>query len=323
MKTGPDVNDPHVEAAQWLVRFEGGAPDDETRAAFEVWIETSPEHARAFAEARTAWQRAGDLQAHRAELLPQALPGAQPGKRCGITGLRYCWLHAAAASLVLALIGAGAYSHFTRPDFRTPKGQTQSFVLADGSRIFLDSGSAVDIRFDDAVRRIHLREGAVFVVAARRGADETRPLIVRAQDGQAEALGTQFSVERLRDEVRVSVSEHSVRVSAAATETIVHAGQSVRFGRAGLGRVNEQPLSQTASWRHGRAIFDEAPLSEVVAQLNRYRKDRIFIAGRALSGRRVSGMFHLDDPEAALETLCQSLELQRTDTPAGPVLYDH
>ncbi|MFT2622216.1 FecR domain-containing protein, partial [Escherichia coli] len=48
----------------------------------------------------------------------------------------------------------------------TATGERREWTLADGSRIVLDTGSAVDVLFDEALRRVHLSEGAVFIETA-------------------------------------------------------------------------------------------------------------------------------------------------------------
>ncbi len=57
------------------------------------------------------------------------------------------------------------------------------------------------------------------------------------------------------------------------------------------------------AWTRGRLIFEDEPLGEVVAELNRYHKGLIRITDSRLNGLRVSGVFALNDPIGVVDTL--------------------
>ncbi|MFT3997173.1 MAG: FecR domain-containing protein [Asticcacaulis sp.] len=307
-----------LTAAEWLVRLEDGPLDALAQERFEVWLAADPAHAEALSGARDVWRQAEALRPRRDALMARALPGARV-----LGPVLSAWRVpiAAAASLLLAIGGAALYTSVTTPDFQTRPGEVRTFTLADGSRLTLDSDSAADLAFDGKTRRIALRAGAAYVRAAPKQGTETRPFVVAARGGESQALGTQFAVEYLDQGVRVSVTEHRVRVSDAGGQAVLDAGQSVVYGRDGWQAVQAAPIAQAALWREGRMVFDRAPLKDVVAQLNRYRKDRIYIVGRALGERRVSGVFDVHDPKGALTAITIGLHTREVSTPAVTVLY--
>ncbi|MGH8187884.1 MAG: FecR domain-containing protein, partial [Steroidobacteraceae bacterium] len=60
------------------------------------------------------------------------------------------------------------------------------------------------------------------------------------------------------------------------------------------------------SWRSGRLIFDGTPLSEVVAEFNRYNDVQLELEGERLSDERISGVFDADQPQALARFLERS-----------------
>lgn len=317
LRNRPVSSDPTQAAADWLVRLEDGPLDPAAQSRFEAWL-TAPGHAEALAEAREVWRQAEQLRPHRDALMAQTVPGAR------ISGpMTAAWRIpvAIAASLLLTIGGVALYQKVDAPDFRTAPGEVRTFALADGSRLTLDGNSTADLAFDAKTRRIELHSGAAYVVAAPRQGKETRPFTVKAHGGESQALGTQFAVEYLASGVRVTVTEHRVRVSDDHGQAVLDAGQSVIYGRDGWQAVQTAPSVQAATWRDGRMVFDRAPLKDVVAQLNRYRKGRLYIAGASLSERKVSGVFDIHDPESALTAITVGLDARQVSTPAGTLLY--
>lgn len=313
----PLPSDPTQAAAEWLVRLEDGPLETEARAHFEAWVAADPAHASALAEAMEVWRQAEQLRPHRDELLKRTLPGAR------VSGPLLTSRHlpkGIAASLILAIAAGFLYQQATAPDFRTAPGEVRTFPLPDGSRLTLGGASAADLAYDGETRRLKLRAGAAYVVAAPIKGLETRPFVVGARSGQSRALGTQFAVEYLDTDVRVTVTEHRVRVTDTKRQALLNAGQSVIYGHHGLQPVRSMPASQTATWRYGRLVFDRTPLRDVVAQLNHYRKDRLFITSPTLSERRVSGVFDTQDPDSAVTSLTTGLNAQAIRTPAGILL---
>ncbi|MDT1842254.1 iron dicitrate transport regulator FecR, partial [Acinetobacter baumannii] len=80
-------------------------------------------------------------------------------------------------------------------DHRTAPGQRLAVELEDGSRLLLNTRSAVDVRFDAGQRLLRLRAGEILLEsAAMHGRRDARPLIVATEHGAVQALGTRFTV---------------------------------------------------------------------------------------------------------------------------------
>jgi transmembrane sensor len=58
---------------------------------------------------------------------------------------------------------------------------------------------------------------------------------------------------------------------------------------------NVSALNQANAWQRGKLIFRDQPLTEVVAELNRYARTHIVLKGAEIGRLRVSGVFPIDD----------------------------
>jgi transmembrane sensor len=316
------------EATEWLVLQTAGRLEPPVQQAFDAWLARSAQNRAAYDHVRRVWddlallqQEPGDLLRHTAALQP---------RRIATRRLAAPWI-ALAASLLLAL--GLAWVRFGNPatallaDYRTMPGEIRTVLLPDGSRADLGPSSAIRLQFTGSERRIELLAGSAFFEAVPQAMAGGRPFIVDSASLSARALGTRFVVERLAGRDDVAVVEHDVEVTMTWPDGGRHAvtlspGQTLRYrrdaGAADLGTADPQAV---AAWRTGSLVFYRMPLQEVVAELNRYRRSRIVIAGDDLAGRVVSGVFRASDPDGALEVITQELAVQTRDLGLAVVLY--
>jgi transmembrane sensor len=177
----------------------------------------------------------------------------------------------------------------------TARGQQQSAVLPDGSRIELGGLTSVDVQFSPQRRLVIADEGEVFY---RVEHDPLRPFIVEAGPVSIKAVGTAFSVRREAGTVSVVVTEGVVEVNAlsetgtavAAPVSRVQAGERIRFDQGRLQAV-PQPVhtDHDEVWRRGRLRFEDEPLRVVVASLNRYTSKPIVLDDPNLQELRFTG----------------------------------
>jgi transmembrane sensor len=212
-----------------------------------------------------------------------------------------------AAALVLAVI-AGAYLIFnplqgvTR--YATPVGGLETITLADGSRITLNTGTAVRVRFDRTRRAIDLDSGEVYFVAAK---DPTRPFVVVVANEQVSAIGTQFSIRRTPNETQIIVTDGrvqltSARPGASPASLSLEAGTIARAQRANIQveHTSAAELDELLSWRDGFVVFRNTSLADAVAEFNRYRAEKILIGDPSIARVKISGKFRPGNTEAFL-----------------------
>src|SRR5262249_58800898 len=75
-----------------------------------------------------------------------------------------------------------------------------------------------------------------------------------------------------------------VEQNASAVSLAV--GQQVTYSSSGLGTPTNVDVEMVTAWQDGIVVFDAAPVSNVIAEVNRYRPGRIILTNTHL-GRRV------------------------------------
>lgn len=286
------------EAARaWVVRLASGATDRSDMAALDRWLQQSAAHRAAFDDARETWAMSGLLEREFAAPGP-AVAGHRGWRRRRVAALAVAAMIAVA--VVLPVFEDLAVS--ARSDARTAIGEQKVATLPDGSRVHLNTDSAIAVDYAGRERRIALLRGeAYFEVAA----DPDRPFMVAALDGVTRAVGTAFVVREMAGRVEVAVAEGRVRVTspelapdpeghgaAGASGIELAAGERGGYDSGGPPRRSAVPGPGTiAAWRSGRIVIDGLPLEAALAELDRYHPGRIVLTRGDAAGRLVSGVF--------------------------------
>ncbi|AFT71635.1 Anti-FecI sigma factor, FecR [Alloalcanivorax dieselolei B5] len=275
------------------------------------WLATDPQHRQAFEHEQQFWR---DLAALEADLCPAPVVTESPIRR------RFLPL-AAAASVVLVMM---VLAFRPQGDFHTATGEIRTVALEDGSRLILDTDSAVDVHYDSGLRRIELLRGrAWFQVEPNK----RRPFEVLSQGGAAQAVGTAYQVEDRGRSVRVTVTQGVVSVRSPERggehAVMVHAGQTVVYdsGQPPSG-VSDADVTAALLWTEGRLELDDLPLDDVLTAIQRYHPGKILLLDSGVGRRRVSAMLSVAELDKGLDALAESqgLALRRL-TPYLTLLY--
>jgi transmembrane sensor len=208
----------------------------------------------------------------------------------------------AAALLVVAIAGGALVYQKTRTVvYATETGERRVVALSDGSRISLDSGSQVDVRYTRGARALVLRKGrARFDVAH----DTTRPFTVAVDDETVVAVGTAFSVEKLNTQISVTLLQGHVLVKNLSTAALkpgcspstvsLIAGERMVTSN-GCGHVMKSiNVEAETAWEAGHLVFRGVPLGEAVEQVNRYT-DHPIAVDPSVASIKISGVFNAGD----------------------------
>ena len=296
------------EAADWLITLRYGGDAPSAQADIDRWRRRSPAHAE-------VWARAEALRGVFAQV-PGAIgkevlqPPKRPDRRRGMGML--------GALLMAAPAGWLAWRHMPwrewTADVATATGERKSMTLADGSRLVLNTATAVDIVFTAAERRVRLQAGEILVTTHADPSPTYRPFLVQTPQGTVRALGTRFSVRRLdAGTTRVSVFADAVEIQAAdGASRVLRAGEQADFtaGRIGDGVAVE---NSAAFWEQGMFLAQNARLADVLAEMSRYRSG-VLRCDPAVADLRVSGAISLGDTDAGLALLARSLPLRIEQT---------
>ncbi|CAM4061055.1 Protein FecR [Pseudomonas reidholzensis] len=297
------------QAIDWMVELNARTPDAALLRRLEHWLGQDPRHQQAWDRLQ---QRLGrPCAALRA--LDQRAPGqAGEARRLLLqpTRSRRDVLRSLAG---LGLLGGGLWAGWRSDsaqawlaDLHTAAGQRRTYTLDDGSRLSLNSASAVDLLFDSQQRLVVLRHGELLIQVA---SDPRRPLRVRTAQGQVEALGTRFLVSQEPAATRVVVLEHSVRASLVdGRHQDLQQGQAALLRPSGIERLGGEQ-QQRAAWLDGKLEVLDEPLHAVIDALRPYQRGYIRLAP-TIRDLRVQGVFPLDQPQQALAALAETLPVE-------------
>jgi transmembrane sensor len=310
-----DLQSVSDQALAWLARLQKGDVSKADRQRFKDWCASDPRHKAAYNQAEQFWQLL-DKPSKNVHARLQDQPAGKP------TRISYWPRFAQAACFVMVLAGLTAMLpnliQDWQSDYTTAAGERRLISLEDGSRLTLNTGSAVALEFTNDQRTVKLLRGeAYFEVAANK----SRPFVVVADKVSARAVGTAFSVAALDgNKEEVAVSEGVVAVTSGTQSQQLAANQHVRWHDGGLETAQTVDTENRLAWRHGQVVFSRQPLAEVIQEVNRYRKWPILIANRALAKRVVSGVFKTDDQKAVISALTHTLSAQAVGLPSGVVV---
>jgi transmembrane sensor len=291
------------EARRWFVRLHGGSVSDREQRQHLAWMQASPENAKAYVNVLAAWTSVGSVKA--APAAPTYSSAQSPRWAVAATLL--------AGVLVGALTVGG---EFSRPVlYATAVSEVQQIELPDRSRIELAPGSAVTVAMTWRQRNVRLERGEAFFVVAH---ERWRTFRVDSSRAQVQVHGTQFNVHTGPDGTRVDVAEGVVHVtpqdqnvSSAQRPAELTRGESVSVTDAGaLTRLERMDPKLVSSWRNGRLVYRDTPVSTVVADINRYSDRLVVVNDPGIAAMRVTALFRADDPESILAGLGRVLPIK-------------
>jgi len=200
----------------------------------------------------------------------------------------------------VALLGLQQPARLLLADQSTATGERRTLTLDDGSQVWLNSASAIDIDYSPERRTITLLQGeALFQVRK----DAARPFVVRAGDGEVQAVGTRFDVDLQPAQVNVGVAEGIVQVTSGGQQVRLNHAQQLHFRQGQApSSISTFDADRDAAWQRGKLIFNRTTVTEVLRSIERHLPGTLVISGH-LPDSPVSGVFDLDDLPAMLDVL--------------------
>ncbi len=289
-------------------------------AVFDAWLsgEDAALHPADRAEASAFWNWLGEFE--RPEL-------ARPEPRI--------WPRWAAVAALIVSVGTSV-GWYARPvaqvsvvqSFASGHAERRAVRLADGSTVTLAADSRVDIAFTAGERRLMLRRGkALFDVAH----NPARPFVVATSHGEVRAIGTAFDVAIGVREARVTVVEGVVRIALPGNgkgagepiEKLARKGERLAFGVSAGGGNSVGFISQdddadiegATAWTRGQLVFHGEPLHEVIAEINRYARDRVVLTDPRAADTPVFGVVDQGDTAAIRDLVAnpRAVAIERID----------
>ena len=308
-------------ATEWFFLRDGGFTPDQSRA-FAQWLKEDRRHRAAFAEIARTWSRLAEARA-----LVQPDAAVSTPRSHSLRFVRWLPVGLAAAASI-ALVGWFGRSSLKKSagfaeQAATEVGGLRRLDLPDGSFVTLNTNSSVDVQFTTVERRVRLLRGEAHFEVAK---NPSRPFVVEATGVAVKAVGTAFSVRVKPSAVDVLVTEGRVRVEdavrgasllqpapiAASSELpLLVAGERVTIATspeappvpARVATVAATEIDQALSWQKRRLDYADAPLSEIIADFNRYNQHKLVVADARLAERRFGGTFPAGDYASLVQLL--------------------
>lgn len=283
-----------TEAAAWYARMaEPGSPEEVEQ--FEAWLARDPLHARCYAEMEALMTATAAVPRHVGTIRRQVSGMLRPALACGL---------AAVALLTVAVLWPGA----SAPAFATISNDgfaVRGVQLKDGTRVWLDVGARIQVRFSEVRREIVIREGRVRIIPAADG----RPLELGSEMAQVEPGGTRTDVTVTQGRTIIGALDGPLAIADGSPNgegppLRLEAGRALALDTAG---VRAAPLERT--WIAGRLAFSDTPLGSILALANRLGNPDLAAADAEVAALRVSGVFDLRDTRRLGRKLAAALNL--------------
>jgi transmembrane sensor len=317
-----DMTKHQREAIAWALRLKPGVATTHDVAAFKDWCLQNPAHAKAFANTRQLWEALGpagqsvfDPNALQNLAASQRVRANQIGRRAFLTGSVAASAAVAAYAAIHPPLNLWPSIAELNADYRTATGEQRRIVLANDIAIDMNTQTSIGLRpFADDADRIELIAGEGMIKT------RSHAIEVTAGGGHARGVNAVFNIRRDGDKVSVTCLEGEVSV-ACQTSSVTLAGQhQVSYSDTGLAPISRTDSAAVTSWREGFLVFHDARLNDVIAEINRYRRGRIVIVGKALGQRLVNGRFYLARLDEVVEKFQNAFGAHVTSLPGGVVI---
>ncbi len=188
-----------------------------------------------------------------------------------------------------------------------PYGKRSDITLADGTRIWLNSGSQLTypVNFTGNSREVYLAGEAFFEVES----DPAKPFHVITGDMKIRVTGTRFNVTSYANDPTTQAVLLSGKVTAAKNQRFARSvelqpGERVVYNKQEDNMEKDRvDVELYASWVNGYLVFDNEPVGNIFNKLERYYNKNILT--EKLSGQPTfTGKLDLaDDLEKVLKNI--------------------
>lgn len=305
----PDIASVETEAAEWVVRLEGGACSAEDYTKFQEWLSRSALHREVASRLFGLWSDFDALKA----FVPQSNAGSDvENKQRWNVWPATSWRALACAAACLVVLCASGFI-YSLPDtippttilYQTAVGNQRTVKLSDGSTAFINTDSKVEVTYSDDRRDVRLLKGEAYFEVAH---NDVRPFTVFSGDRMVRDIGTAFDVRLLQNAVEVTVTKGAVELTNSKPSSheaeprlgVVTAGQNAVFDRKimYLKPVSDTNIGRQLAWRKGFLVYAGEPLAQVVADVSRYTNIKIELSAPELRDVPVGGYFAIKNLDA-------------------------
>ena len=316
-----------AEAAAWVARLHGPNRTSDVEAGLRRWLADDPEHPAAFELLTDTWERSTRLRRRPIEHVA----------RWELVGFRLSYSRAVLATMAVAVLAITGTVYWLHSDVTaTGIGELRTLTLEEGTRVHMNADTRLIVRYGKALRQVQLVSGeALFEVTH----NPKWPFVVTVDGHRIRDLGTEFDVLSERNRLAVTLVEGKVTVSSTTGGGVpsprpslparalsvnrqgitLAPGERLTFGADQMPQIDRPSLDLVTAWERGQVVLDDTPLTEAVAQMNRYSSRRIIISP-AMRSIRVSGVFEIGDSVSFAAALARAYHLNESTRSGGDIV---
>ena len=255
-----------------IAYFKGEVSDEEAQQITE-WIEAKIEHQRYYQQLCRLFEVSywiEDIPEQTEVAFPKKTK-ALPWKHYVISFMKVAAIFVLGFALHFFLNWQKTTHHELQHQIHVPTGQHVEIMLADGSKVWLNSGSTLTFpsKFNGKKRMVELDGEGFFEVKS----DKEHPFIVSTSKYQVNAVGTSFNIYDYQDspQFEAALLNGKVEVTTNAKKSSVVILTPNQRAALCQGVLKVKPIENANNylWRKGILYFNE-PLLEVFDKLQEY-----------------------------------------------------
>ncbi|WP_417886291.1 FecR family protein [Zunongwangia sp.] len=213
----------------------------------------------------------------------------------------------------LSYSDANNRTKITTNNLTVPFGKKMLVLLADGSKVHLNSGSKLEYPSgfrENESRNINLEGEAYFEVSH----DESRPFIVHTDKIDVQVLGTTFAINAYANntEVNTVLLEGSVSVKSTSEKVapvLLKPGMLAQYSKVNntldTSKVNTKLYT---AWVKGELIFEATPFLDIANTLERKFNMRISFKNKQIANEKFTAKFNNESLEQILKSFQKSYD---------------
>ncbi len=195
---------------------------------------------------------------------------------------------------------------------------TQSFSeptkleLSDGSTVFLATNAS--IKHEQTWEKNDDREiwltGKAFFDVRKKPLVANDKFIVHTSQGTVEVLGTSFTIDDDKENFEVILETGKLAFHSNDQQSVILEPDDKVFFQNGTLKKEKVNASYYSVWKEDQLIFEDQPVSEIVATLEASFDLNIKVEHQELLKRKVTASIPKNDPELLLQALSEIYDIQ-------------
>jgi transmembrane sensor len=310
-----------------IVRYLSGEASPEEISELKKWLSASGDNLLYFRQVKNIWDNSKQYSFK--ELLNADKAFVKVKQRVTLRSPAFniwsAWKKIAAVLLIPLILGNLMYFLFRESNTPVSQepiynelfaafGTRSALKLSDGSSVWLNSGSSIKYpdKFIGKNRVVYLNGEAYFEVES----NPEKPFIVETSSIKVKATGTKFNVLGYSsiDENEVTLVSGKVEVGLTGSDnkyksTNMEVNQHLTFDKStGAVSVVSEDTYKYISWKEGKLVFRNEPLSEVAKKISQVFNIEIEIRGKEIENYSYRATFQD-------ESLAEILKLLKISSP--------